>query len=119
MINSIVATGRIGKNPPNLKETTKDDGTTKSVCWFSFGITQHGKYANQPIWISCNAHGNQARKLSEWCGRGDTLTIQGKLMEGKGKDGSKYHFLWVDEFSPHLNMNEENQKALDAEDPIF
>jgi len=122
MINSIVATGNIGKNPPKLKQTTNKDGKTFSSCWFSFCIKQHGKYANKGIWITCNANGHHAEKLAEWCGKGDTLTIQGKLMQGMGENDEKFHYIWIDEFSPHRNMNQELKgqiQELDGSDDIF
>lgn len=75
MINNVVLTGRLTKDI-ELKATR--EGT--SVCNFSLAVEQdYGKGEKKTNFINCQAWRAIAKLLSEYCGKGSMIGVEGSI----------------------------------------
>lgn len=88
-MNKVFINGRVSKTPETRVTTTG-----KSVTSFSLAVTRKFKNANgdyEADFISCKAFGKTGEIISQYCGQGDLIGIDGSIRTGSytDKNGNK------------------------------
>lgn len=83
MINTVILTGRLGKDP-ELRKTTSGI----SVCNFSIAIdrTRTSTQEKATDWINCVAWRQSADYLASYAHKGDVIGVEGNLHNAKYQD---------------------------------
>ena len=91
MINSVVITGNLGKDP---ELTTSEGGTV--ITRFSIAVNEIRGKGNEKKtkthWIDCVAFGPIAEATSTYVGKGSKVTVQGRLNQRKWENESGQMF---------------------------
>ena len=77
MINNVVLTGRLTKDP-ELKYYNGE----KNVCYFTIAVNRNYKNANGEYdadFVNCKAYRNTAKYLSDYCRKGDLIGVVGSI----------------------------------------
>ena len=83
MINTVILTGRLGKDP-ELRKTTSGI----SVCNFSIAIDRVRTSTQEKVadWINCVAWRQSADYLTSYAHKGDVIGVEGALHNAKYQD---------------------------------
>ena len=83
MINTVILTGRLGKDP-ELRKTTSGI----SVCNFSIAIDRVRTSTQEKVadWINCVAWRQSADYLTSYACKGDVIGVEGNLHNAKYQD---------------------------------
>ena len=84
MINNVVLTGRLTKDPE-----MKYYNGEKSVCYFTIAVNRNYKNANGEYdadFINCKAYRQTAEYLSNYCSKGDLIGVVGSIEINKKDD---------------------------------
>lgn len=84
MINNIVLTGRLTKEP-ELKYSNGE----KNMCFFTLAVNRNFKNANGEYdadFINCVVYGNSADYLVNYCPKGTLVGVVGSIRTGKNTD---------------------------------
>jgi len=93
-MNTIVVTGRLTRDP-EIKYL--DNG--KAVASVSIADNQKIKGESVAIFFDCSIWGARAETFAEWCKKGDTVSIAGKLLPPHVKGDKAYLKVEVTDFS--------------------
>lgn len=85
-MNSINATGRIGKDP-EVKTTSNDS----LMVTFSLGVSRWANGKNETDWFNCVAFRKTAEMVKNYCKKGDMIGITGQMQSKvlEREDGTK------------------------------
>lgn len=106
-INSVNLSGNLGSDP---EIRYLDSGT--QIASFSLAVNGYKKRQKTTIWVSCKAFNKTAELVGEYCSKGKTITVSGKLDEEKwqdqnGNSKSKFVVLVNDIQLPQFEQAEE------------
>lgn len=84
MINNVVLTGRLAKDP-ELKYYNNE----KNICYFTIVVNRNYKNANGEYdadFINCKAYRTSAEYLAKYCRKGDLIGVVGSIEITKKED---------------------------------